>query len=111
MVGGGGGGGWGGVLFFFFNDTATTEIYTLSLHDALPISMAGCDIKEQPVSRADNKEIGDEFALRRQKGSVNDTARRAVDVICDKPLQERYTVAATDCDHAALRHRSHPHFA
>src|SRR5260370_793334 len=26
---------------FFFNDTATTEIYTLSLHDALPISMAG----------------------------------------------------------------------
>src|SRR3989449_5393991 len=26
------------VIFFFFNDTATTEIYTLSLHDALPIS-------------------------------------------------------------------------
>src|SRR6266705_6939072 len=28
------------VSFFFFNDTATTEIYTLSLHDALPISSA-----------------------------------------------------------------------
>src|SRR6266536_4763509 len=27
-------------LFFFFNDTATTEIYTLSLHDALPLSVA-----------------------------------------------------------------------
>src|SRR5256885_4761155 len=26
------------ICFFFFNDTATTEIYTLSLHDALPIS-------------------------------------------------------------------------
>src|SRR5688572_32987225 len=26
------------LVFFFFNDTATTEIYTLSLHDALPIS-------------------------------------------------------------------------
>src|SRR5256885_9867985 len=26
-------------MFFFFNDTATTEIYTLSLHDALPIYM------------------------------------------------------------------------
>src|SRR3712207_7754687 len=26
------------VFYFFFNDTATTEIYTLSLHDALPIS-------------------------------------------------------------------------
>ena len=31
-------GGWGGGgFFFFFNDPATTEIYTLSLHDALPI--------------------------------------------------------------------------
>src|SRR2546422_5603658 len=28
-------------VFFFFNDTATTEIYTLSLHDALPISGSG----------------------------------------------------------------------
>src|SRR3712207_9458764 len=28
-------------IFFFFNDTATTEIYTLSLHDALPISRHG----------------------------------------------------------------------
>src|SRR5215468_11424756 len=28
-------------FFFFFNDTATTEIYTLSLHDALPISQIG----------------------------------------------------------------------
>src|SRR5260221_11007825 len=33
-------------FFFFFNDTATTEIYTLSLHDALPISLC------QPVRRA-----------------------------------------------------------
>src|SRR2546422_6364811 len=30
----------GPVCFFFFNDTATTEIYTLSLHDALPIWFA-----------------------------------------------------------------------
>src|SRR5467141_3835008 len=29
------------LVFFFFNDTATTEIYTLSLHDALPIRVAG----------------------------------------------------------------------
>src|SRR2546429_9872289 len=28
------------LTFFFFNDTATTEIYTLSLHDALPISIS-----------------------------------------------------------------------
>src|SRR3712207_7870711 len=30
-------------MLFFFNDTATTEIYTLSLHDALPISVAQAD--------------------------------------------------------------------
>src|SRR2546426_12496430 len=30
-------------FFFFFNDTATTEIYTLSLHDALPISAGAVD--------------------------------------------------------------------
>src|SRR2546425_3287770 len=29
-------------FFFFFNDTATTEIYTLSLHDALPICSSDC---------------------------------------------------------------------
>src|SRR5256886_16759805 len=29
-------------FFFFFNDTATTEIYTLSLHDALPICAPAC---------------------------------------------------------------------
>src|SRR5689334_24848980 len=32
--------------FFFFNDTATTEIYTLSLHDALPISARVASIME-----------------------------------------------------------------
>src|SRR5208282_2440727 len=35
------------VLFFFFNDTATTEIYTLSLHDALPIA----NITLRPAAR------------------------------------------------------------
>src|SRR2546422_10151817 len=32
-------------IFFFFNDTATTEIYTLSLHDALPISCTVTDAR------------------------------------------------------------------
>ena len=37
------------MFFFFFNDTATTEIYTLSLHDALPIS-AHASIPRPPPS-------------------------------------------------------------
>src|SRR6267143_5212772 len=38
-------------FFFFFNDTATTEIYTLSLHDALPIP-------EQPQRGVDDRRAG-----------------------------------------------------
>src|SRR5476651_2829458 len=50
------------VPFFFFNDAATTEIYTLSLHDALPISGPGCSAGNVEVTtntdaalRADRK--------------------------------------------------------
>src|SRR5205823_14891315 len=35
-------------FLFFFNDTATTEIYTLSLHDALPISRHGAPASRRP---------------------------------------------------------------
>src|SRR4029453_19686947 len=38
--------------FFFFNDTATTEIYTLSLHDALPISCARDGARHHGDARA-----------------------------------------------------------
>src|SRR2546430_9063018 len=37
------------LFFFFFNDTATTEIYTLSLHDALPISTIEALFSGTPV--------------------------------------------------------------
>src|SRR5882757_10899013 len=36
------------LVFFFFNDTATTEIYTLSLHDALPICRRRCRRRPGP---------------------------------------------------------------
>src|SRR3712207_8176998 len=39
-------------MFFFFNDTATTEIYTLSLHDALPISMATKPLRSTGMAMA-----------------------------------------------------------
>src|SRR3712207_8623214 len=37
------------ILCFFFNDTATTEIYTLSLHDALPISKVEAEVGEMAI--------------------------------------------------------------
>src|SRR5690349_25160218 len=39
-------------FLFFFNDTATTEIYTLSLHDALPISPLPPAPRPRPLTRA-----------------------------------------------------------
>src|SRR2546422_6939212 len=39
-------------LVFFFNDTATTEIYTLSLHDALPILVGGAEQRDGDRARA-----------------------------------------------------------
>src|SRR5215204_7808953 len=39
-------------IFFFFNDTATTEIYTLSLHDALPISQRRRPAHEPAIALA-----------------------------------------------------------
>src|SRR5437667_3360698 len=36
-------------VYFFFNDTATTEIYTLSLHDALPIFLRPAEQLDRPV--------------------------------------------------------------
>src|SRR3989442_9940588 len=66
-------------LFFFFNDTATTEIYTLSLHDALPICKCpGEDRREsgretvQPVRevhriRAAGDDHGDEQHVQRRR--------------------------------------------
>src|SRR5437660_7361041 len=39
-------------FFFFFNDTATTEIYTLSLHDALPICFLHCIQMDTSVNAA-----------------------------------------------------------
>src|SRR5256884_3562928 len=43
-------------FFFFFNDTATTEIYTLSLHDALPISLRK---RGHEIGIEDGADIGD----------------------------------------------------
>src|SRR2546426_8253585 len=44
------------LMCFFFNDTATTEIYTLSLHDALPISGAA---SPRAVARGGDRRVSD----------------------------------------------------
>ena len=57
--------------FFFFNDTATTEIYTLSLHDALPIStVAGIPLPDLVKMRWITKARLDEIVDRTRNGGA-----------------------------------------
>src|SRR5260221_13276910 len=57
-------------LFFFFNDTATTEIYTLSLHDALPISYSenGVSVEAQKTINVIIGVTLDQFVIRNLAG-------------------------------------------
>src|SRR5256885_8851960 len=68
-------------LFFFFNDTATTEIYTLSLHDALPISGASGRLQ----------------ALRiRTRAPLNDRETPSVGRFEDASLESRFLARTLD---------------
>src|SRR5256885_15826112 len=64
-------------FFFFFNDTATTEIYTLSLHDALPISGRGCPAPAPCGKRARRTGPGSSRTPRRCRCRRPGSARRA----------------------------------
>src|SRR2546427_5389487 len=82
-------------LFFFFNDTATTEIYTLSLHDALPISGAdrhadGATVRgragrgrARAVARADS-----DVALRRSEEHTSELQSQS-NLVCRLLLEKK----------------------
>src|SRR2546430_17588232 len=59
-------------FFFFFNDTATTEIYTLSLHDALPICAGVTRQSERP------EPSGKGFSVKETEKKPTRSARRYV---------------------------------
>src|SRR3712207_8457293 len=66
-------------LCFFFNDTATTEIYTLSLHDALPIS--GSDLKAlRTVARSG----GRGYVLKGQKTFITNGQLANLVIVADR---------------------------
>src|SRR5437867_9575517 len=70
------------VFFFFFNDTATTEIYTLSLHDALPISGSApqpgrrCGARRSGLHRpAESERVGRRWFQDRKSTRLNSSHR------------------------------------
>src|SRR3712207_8941314 len=70
--------------FFFFNDPATTEIYTLSLHDALPISPAGSTATPAAASRVSTSVAENRSASSGHTASTPSWARR-----CDSSVPDR----------------------
>src|ERR1035441_10992324 len=77
------------LVFFFFNDTATTEIYTLSLHDALPISncvqygsacwsrtLYGRSFRDRKSTRLNSSHLGISYAVfclkKKKKNTIQD---------------------------------------
>src|SRR2546430_9188679 len=89
--------------FFFFNDTATTEIYTLSLHDALPILIDEC-VLEHP---ADAGRVGADRRpdLDRKSTRLNSShSQISYAVFC---LKKKKTIYPTiDTYHTVLRDNS-----
>src|SRR5258708_35550896 len=82
-------------FFFFFNDTATTEIYTLSLHDALPISWT-TEMSILPAIRS--------LTIRDDKGSVGRETVRLVRVEGSVKLRsEEHTSELQSPDHLVCR--------
>src|SRR6266487_6998307 len=79
-------------IFFFFNDTATTEIYTLSLHDALPIWAGTTTRAAHPSSRgrsarSDRRRVG--RALRSEEHTSE--LQSPVHLVCRLLLEKKKT--------------------
>src|SRR6266536_6564456 len=77
------------VLFFFFNDTATTEIYTLSLHDALPIYTLSLHDALRPQVRYPRDHV-----LRSEEHTSELQSR--VDLVCRLLLEKKKHMDASD---------------
>src|SRR2546427_9020987 len=106
-------------LSFFFNDTATTEIYTLSLHDALPISPElpdGSIETKRAVGIAESFEVSRQFWSHQvkqgrlsQPRSEEHTSvlQSQSNLVCRLLLEKKKSIQSTDAhvSHGAIRTR------
>src|SRR5690242_20804183 len=77
-------------FFFFFNDTATTEIYTLSLHDALPISCRGSTGRRPRASRWPvARRLPGQATGKREIGKHTSELQSHVNLVCRLLLEKK----------------------
>src|SRR2546429_1209787 len=80
-------------MFFFFNDTATTEIYTLSLHDALPILWENGGMKKDDYKRFKIRTVSgaDDFGSLREVRSEEHTSelQSRLQLVCRLLLEKK----------------------
>src|SRR2546430_6834441 len=94
------------MFFFFFNDTATTEIYTLSLHDALPILQVS--LKADRLIRLCEL-VGPELCPRLDRKSTrlnSSHSQISYAVFCLK--KKKKTLDQHPAVHSPTSHKSHP---
>src|SRR6266508_2914323 len=96
------------IFFFFFNDTATTEIYTLSLHDALPISRCAVGARLELVALGSRLRPGDlaRGPRAREIGKHTSELQSRGHLVCRLLLAKRKMRQARDP--AARTHQSRP---
>src|SRR2546422_7708763 len=88
-------------LFFFFNDTATTEIYTLSLHDALPI----CQLDQLHAER--NEAAKADARLMKEKGRSEEHTselQSRLHLVCRLLLEKKKNADAADRSETLIPH-------
>src|SRR5438477_9817647 len=105
-------------MFFFFNDTATTEIYTLSLHDALPICLppAVCSSQLRTSTRRSETSISCASPCERTTRSEEHTSelQSHVNLVCRLLLEKkkntificRLSIYISRCN-IRIRHKYH----
>src|SRR2546426_4904522 len=108
------------LLFFFFNDTATTEIYTLSLHDALPIYQGAGDGEPRPERpremelRADRRHLGPGIehvchAVPRERSEEHTSELQSpCNLVCRLLLEKKKKKKIEVLSHDDVAERAHP---
>src|SRR5256885_11910765 len=78
-------------IFFFFNDTATTEIYTLSLHDALPI----CDAHPEHVEGGADQGHGGSVVQKARSEEHTSELQSPCNLVCRLLLEKKKSSPAS----------------